>query len=133
MPFGLFFGLISAFIRSETKSLGEQTHLKSLLGPDFLHLLSLILPSSVYVYLWHQLTKTNTPPPAGRAWGVARKRRKEIQQLFVLRQPGSQTLGGGRARTRGSRCLCVSPSIPLMREASLRDVDAAFGGAILHR
>lgn len=33
---------------------------------------------------------------------------------------------------RGSRCLCVSLCIPLMREASLRDVDAAFGGAILH-
>lgn len=33
---------------------------------------------------------------------------------------------------RGSRCLCVSLSILLMPEASLRDVDAAFGGARLH-
>lgn len=83
------------------------------------------------VYLWRQLTKTS--PRVGRARGVARRREKnpEIQQLLVLRQPGSETLGG-RARMCGSRCLCVSLSIPLMREASLRDVDAAFGGAILH-
>lgn len=82
MPFGLFFGLISAFIPSETKSLGEQTHLKSLLGPDFLHLLSLILPSSVYVYLWHQLTKTN-PPPQPAELGVWRERGEKKFSSFL--------------------------------------------------
>lgn len=107
MPFGGFFGLISAFIPSETKSLGEQTHLKSLLGPDFLHLLSLILPSSVYVYLWHQLTKTN-PPPSRPSLGCGEKKEKRNSAAFCAPpawKPDARRRNSEDARKQVSLCL----------------------------
>lgn len=88
----------------------QKTHLKSLLGPDFLHRFKFL--SSVQDYLWHELTKTTSSQPE-EAQGVAststsNKKIKKFKAGFsCLLCVGVFTLQSGskmrRRRERGER------------------------------
>lgn len=95
----------------------QKTHLKSLLGPDFLHRFKFL--SSVQDYLWHELTKTTSSQPE-EAQGVAststsNKKIKKFKAGFsCLLCVGVFTLQSGskmrRRRERGERRMQISRS-----------------------
>lgn len=106
----------------------EQTHLKSLLGPDFLHLFKWCFLSSVQNYLWHELTKTSLQPEEAQGVASTKTKRKSdskrdsaaffawvyLLSSLAARRGERESERKRMQRNRSQVSLCLS-MYPLMR------------------